>query len=781
VVRKSVLFVLVVAFTSICSGQWLERQVILGDTLGGIYAPRGFATNPLSGSEYVAAMPVRIFDPATRLKVRDLDVSGGVVFCPSSGKGYVVWRETLLIVDAAADTTMGRAALSFVPDFQVYSPASNRLYLGANGADTLLVFDPDGDTVLHRIGIGAAARALVWDAARNRMYIGVASDAGVLKVLDCAADTLLPDVWIGFTTLEALALSTVSRKIYCTGTVSDSWGGIVAVSTDSLVLVDTVTQSGEVDVMVYSPVTDRVYCPAADVESLLVIDCRSDSIRAQLEAPYVTALAVSTLNGKAYVGLEDSTELVVLDTLDSIVGRIPTPNVPYQYTTTLAFRPDRNELYGITTSSRVFVVDASADTVTSVLNYATYLPRQIVHNPAGNKLYLLCPAQDEVLVVDSTFAVPKHILGGATDSDALPVLNPALNRLYVADGDALRVIDCNSDSLLESKPMYGIDAPIPVMVPYINRLFVFEGSGSADSVYAYDFLRNTVAAILYLSDGVPSAVFDPRTNRIYFACEDPPAVRALNPVTGIVERTFDLAGYSNDGRLALNLDLGRLYYTDQSPNRMFTIDLLAGSVIDTESLPWDIDTMFLDRRLQKPYLCSRQHVGILVYDCNRAKVIDTIAADYHYAGLLDELNDKLYLRYGAVVDCRYDSLVTTLPDSLNPRSMAWDPIDNRVFQANANWLYVYRDGPYGVQEQKVGFQERRCATIVRGVLFLPRDMTEIRPGISDRVPRPVLLDISGRKVLDLRAGANDVRALPTGVYFIRQSVGSRTTKIVVQR
>jgi len=26
------------------------------------------------------------------------------------------------------------------------------------------------------------------------------------------------------------------------------------------------------------------------------------------------------------------------------------------------------------------------------------------------------------------------------------------------------------------------------------------------------------------------------------------------------------------------------------------------------------------------------------------------------------------------------------------------------------------------------------------VLVLPRDMTEIRPGISDRVPRPVLLD-----------------------------------------
>ena len=34
-------------------------------------------------------------------------------------------------------------------------------------------------------------------------------------------------------------------------------------------------------------------------------------------------------------------------------------------------------------------------------------------------------------------------------------------------------------------------------------------------------------------------------------------------------------------------------------------------------------------------------------------------------------------------------------------------------------------------------------------------------------PRDSLLDISGRKVLDLRHGANDVRALAPGVYFVR--------------
>jgi len=45
-------------------------------------------------------------------------------------------------------------------------------------------------------------------------------------------------------------------------------------------------------------------------------------------------------------------------------------------------------------------------------------------------------------------------------------------------------------------------------------------------------------------------------------------------------------------------------------------------------------------------------------------------------------------------------------------------------------------------------------------------MTEL-PDNSDRVPRPALLDVSGRRVRSLVPGANDVGALAQGVYFVR--------------
>jgi hypothetical protein len=231
--------------------------------------------------------------------------------------------------------------------------------------------------------------------------------------------------------------------------------------------------------------------------------------------------------------------------------------------------------------------------------------------------------------------------------------------------------------------------------------------------------------------------------------------------------------------MAVNVDLGRLYYTDQLPTRLFTIDVLADSVIGPESLPWGVEGLFLNRRLGKLFMCGSDPARVLVYDCSQRAIVDTIDAGFTGAGLMNDLNDKLYLAYGAVIDCRNDSVVARL-DSFSPSSMAWDVIDNRVFQATTSRLYVYRDGPYGIADRPVGLREQRHATIVRGVLLLPRDMTEL-PGNSDRVPRPILLDITGRKVLDLQPGANDVRILPAGVYFVRQAAGSRTAKVVIQR
>ncbi|MBM3315796.1 hypothetical protein FJY71_08185 [candidate division WOR-3 bacterium] len=73
------------------------------------------------------------------------------------------------------------------------------------------------------------------------------------------------------------------------------------------------------------------------------------------------------------------------------------------------------------------------------------------------------------------------------------------------------------------------------------------------------------------------------------------------------------------------------------------------------------------------------------------------------------------------------------------------------------------------------------ATLVRGVLFLPHSL------VANRQSPSALLDATGRKVLALKPGRNDVRHLPAGVYFVR-GTGSRgrgvqwsSAKVVVSR
>jgi len=66
------------------------------------------------------------------------------------------------------------------------------------------------------------------------------------------------------------------------------------------------------------------------------------------------------------------------------------------------------------------------------------------------------------------------------------------------------------------------------------------------------------------------------------------------------------------------------------------------------------------------------------------------------------------------------------------------------------------------------------------VLFLPRDMTEL-PGNSDRVPRPALVNAAGRKVLGLKPGPSDVRALAPGVYFVHAEPQATSPKLQAVR
>jgi hypothetical protein len=126
----------------------------------------------------------------------------------------------------------------------------------------------------------------------------------------------------------------------------------------------------------------------------------------------------------------------------------------------------------------------------------------------------------------------------------------------------------------------------------------------------------------------------------------------------------------------------------------------------------------------------------------------------------------------------------------NPHAVGWYELEGAVDVAvSGNLAYVtdYVSGLKIVEFLGEGVAETpngevrlaKCVpTVVRDVLFLPA-ATSHKPQATS------LLDISGTKVMDLLPGANDVRALVPGVYFVReaqaQAQARANRKVVVTR
>ncbi len=102
--------------------------------------------------------------------------------------------------------------------------------------------------------------------------------------------------------------------------------------------------------------------------------------------------------------------------------------------------------------------------------------------------------------------------------------------------------------------------------------------------------------------------------------------------------------------------------------------------------------------------------------------------------------------------------------------------DTSELALRCKWAREYFEQVTGVAERPPAPRNvQPIATVVRGLLVLG-DCP--RTGI---VPKAVLLDISGRKVMDLKPGPNDVSRLSPGVYFVRKTQTQAMRKVIVAR
>ena len=225
--------------------------------------------------------------------------------------------------------------------------------------------------------------------------------------------------------------------------------------------------------------------------------------------------------------------------------------------------------------------------------------------------------------------------------------------------------------------------------------------------------------------------------------------------------------------LSLNPEANLVYCATWDNDAVAVIDGAALRVVNIIPVGRDPAALFYNERRNKLYCANGYYHNdetVTVIDCSTETPVATIDLTVSPSSLAyDSVADRLYClsssdNYVAVVDCQRDTMVRLLRVGSRPVAAACASNFRRMYVANryGSSLSVIRDtATAGIEAPgDVPAIAEPTATVAHGVLFLPET--------SSRKPQATsLLDISGRKVMDLKPGANDVRTLAPGVYFVR--------------
>ncbi len=331
------------------------------------------------------------------------------------------------------------------------------------------------------------------------------------------------------------------------------------------------------------------------------------------------------------------------------------------------------------------------------------------------------------------------------DGDKVYCFAEAGARWYIA------VTDCSTDSVVRTIDVY--DAVKEFQYLGNSRMLcnlrerVMLIDSQTDSVLVDSTTIGAVFALAHTGDG----------EKVYMVRRNPGRLEVRSSSSLSLLATIDWPYFDRRGTF--------LAYSDTTRKLYWLVD---DSVLAIDATG---DTVTARMGTSAPYSCAcLDHTGRYMFWSSSATGRDSCLVVY---------------------DTQSDSLVAAYLHLPPIASITASPEQRCLYVGSRDLILVYPDAPPGVEETPNG--EVRATksgpTVVKGTLVLDELGTRSElPGRNSVMSRAVLLDASGRKVLELHPGANDVRGLAPGVYFVRRqgsrgrgSEDSRVTKVVVMR
>jgi YVTN family beta-propeller protein len=389
-------------------------------------------------------------------------------------------------------------------------------------------------------------------------------------------------------------------------------------------------------------------------------------------------------------------------------------------------------------------------------------PVNLLWNPTSNKVYVSNEQDGSVTVIDGATNQVRATIPVA-DYPSFLCFNSIENKVYCTSGESnrLMVIDGVGDTLLKTVHVPGYPSGMAYNQTR-NKLYV--GCHDNNTVRVVDAHADTVIRTIDAVASPTCLLWHPGTDRVFCSQWEQGSVLVIDCATdSIVSRL--VVGAEPTG-MCLNAVDWTVYVAAR-----YTTPILSatGDSVLAQIPGWSFNLAMAPRE-NKAYASSAP--GLLVIDCSTRTLVDTIPVIGAWMSC-DEARSRVYTtNYSPgvlfVVDAARDSCIATIPLGRYPSYLCWNSTDSRVYVTDQmdNVVYVIRDTSTAIAEERQGGpQSVGAVSMVKRFLDWSGGATR-------------LLDMSGRAVARVRHGANDLSALPAGVYVAVTADGRPARRLV---
>ena len=764
---------------SLGHGQPVPDAILLPDSLGPLRPPYHLAFGSSTSNIYVASesSDVMVVDGETFQRIKRINTGTPVrsaLLVRQHNRLYCSYPEQgrIGVIDCATNTVVGSIQVGTRPTLLCYSSGSDKLYCGDTVDRTVSVINCATNAVLKVIPVGESLTVMAHDPTTGKIY---AATRDAVLAISCAADSIVASI-DAIVSSRGLCVNKRRQKLYVVGRRGTAPDTVYAVSTKSDSVAARIPTFGILaPVLACNEVTDRAYGGTEYGGAyVLEFDCIQDTLVRDrfVGADFTTvSLFCDSVRNRLYHWFEYSAGyLLVMDcaTLDFI-----SLTAVHQYPGILESDPARYRIMcagGSSEDGSLTVFDYKGDS--SYARGAVPLCgwRQVMcHNPATGKLY--CGwggAVGGVGVIDqqtNRLVTQVFLPQGCGDNEL--VHSPTSNKVYfdALNAGGLGVLDGSGDSLLKAIQMEHLFTGLrPCWCPEGNKVYCFARRGDRWYIAVVDCYTDSVVREMDVYDLVLGFEYLGERRMLCSQYEHLTLIDTWTDsvlVDSALERSvYYAAAHTGDGEKVYIVRNGRLQVRSSSSlSLLATIDWaygeLGGGLLvysdTTRKLYWfdQRDSVLAIDATSDTVVARMSAYGVN----SKQLCIDHSGRYLFCAGYLDNR-----LR---VYDMQADSQVSAYVELPSPPfCITPNPDQGCIYVGCQDAILVCPDVPPGVGEAMN--DERGVmsigASIVRGVLLLAES-----PGTS------CLMDVSGRKVMGLKSGANDVRALAPGVYFVREA------------